>query len=194
MLSWKVRFADVLGMPQEVRVFGESGSHWGVIETSAVTLPSIGMEIGDWTRQARVLVRRSPLHPTMRAMFVEICLEIEQLVFQIRRGPEQRAIQILASDRADEPFHKRMGERNMGDGFDLGHLQYSQIGLPLPKPKKRIMVGAEILGHPGLPSNGAVEHPAQCDTIDGSGVDAEPNDPAGILIHDDQDPVGPQRG
>jgi hypothetical protein len=25
-------------------------------------------------------------------------------------------------------------------------------------------------------------------------MDAEPNDPAGVLIHDDQDPVGPQRG
>src|ERR1700730_5096541 len=48
----------------------------------------------------------------------------------------QHAIQILASNRADQPLHKRMGERNMGDGFDLGHLQYPQIGLPLPKPKK----------------------------------------------------------
>jgi len=62
---------------------------------------------------------------------------------------------------------------NIGDGFDLGHLQYPQIALPLPKPIKGIMVGAEVLGHPGLPSNGAVEHPAKCDAIDGSGVDAE---------------------
>ncbi len=36
----------------------------------------------------------------MRAMMVEVCPEIEQLVFEIRRGPEQRAIQILASNRA----------------------------------------------------------------------------------------------
>jgi hypothetical protein len=27
-----------------------------------------------------------------------------------------------------------------------------------------------------------------------SGMDAEPDDPAGVLIHDDQDPVGPQGG
>jgi hypothetical protein len=33
-----------------------------------------------------------------------------------------------------------------------------------------------------------VEHPAKCDTIDGTGMDAEPNDRAGIWIHDDQDP------
>ena len=127
-------------------------------------------------------------------MIVEVCPEIEQLVFEIRRGPEKRAIQILASNRADQPFHKGMGEGNRGDGFDLGHLQDPQIGLPLPKPIKGIMVGAEVLGHPGLPSNGAVEHPAKCDTIDGSGMDAEPNDAARVLIHDDQDPVGPQRG
>ena len=36
----------------------------------------------------------------MRAMMVEVCPEIEQLVFEIRSGPEQRAIQILASNRA----------------------------------------------------------------------------------------------
>ena len=68
----------------------------------------------------------------MRAMLVEICLEIEQLAFQIRRGPKQHAIQILASNRADQPLHKRMGEGNIGNGFDLGHLQYPQIGLPVP--------------------------------------------------------------
>jgi hypothetical protein len=117
MVSLEVPFADFRRMPQGALFFGESGCHWRVIEASAVTLPSIGMETGD-----------------------------------------------------------------------------PQIGLPLPKPIKGIMVGAEVLGHPGLPSNGAVEHPAKCDTIDGTSMDAEPNDPAGILIHDDQDPVGPQRG
>jgi hypothetical protein len=99
-----------------------------------------------------------------------------------------------AAPQADQPLHKRMGERNMGDGFDLGHLQYPQIGLPLNKPEKWIMVGAEVLGHPRLPSNGTIEHPTECDTVDGSGMDAESNDSAGILIHHDQDPVGPQGG
>ena len=56
------------------------------------------------------------------------------------------------------------------------------------------MVGAEVLWHRALPSNGVVEHPAKSDTINGSGMDAEPDDPAGVLIHDDQDPVGPQGG
>ena len=34
----------------------------------------------------------------------------------------------------------------------------------------------------------------ECDPIDRTGMDAEANDPARVLIHNDQDPVGPQRG
>src|ERR1700732_5536559 len=56
-----------------------------------------------------------------------------------------------------------------------------------------IVVGTEVLRHPELPSNGAVEHPTECDTVDRSRMGAEPNDPARALIHDDQNPVGPQR-
>jgi hypothetical protein len=37
----------------------------------------------------------------MRAMVVEVGPEIEQFVFEICRGPEQRVIQILASNGAD---------------------------------------------------------------------------------------------
>ena len=37
------------------------------------------------------------------------------------------------------------------------------------------------------------EPPAQCDTIDCSSLDAESNDLARVLIHDGQNPVGPQR-
>ena len=44
-----------------------------------------------------------------------------------------------------------------------------------------------------MPSNGTVEHPTECDTIDHSRMDAEANDPARVFIHDHQDPVGPQR-
>ena len=56
-----------------------------------------------------------------------------------------------------------------------------------------IMVGAEVLGHLELPSDGAVKHATGCDTIDRAGMDAEPYDPARVLIHDHQDPVGTQR-
>ena len=44
-----------------------------------------------------------------------------------------------------------------------------------------------------MSSNGTVEHPTKCGTIDRSRMDAETNDPACVLIHDHQDPVGPQR-
>ena len=65
----------------------------------------------------------------MRPMVVVVVLEIEQLVLQVCRRPEQRAIQILASNRADQPFHKGMGQGNIGDGFDFDYLQDPQIWL-----------------------------------------------------------------
>ena len=74
------------------------------------------------------------------------------------------------------------------------HLQNPQIGLPLVEPIERIVVRAEVVRQPAMASNGPVEHPTECDTIDRSRMDAEPNDPARVLIHDDQDPIGPQRG
>ena len=86
-----------------------------------------------------------------------------------------------------------MGQGNVGDGLDFRQLQYTQIGLPLVEPIEWIVIGAQVLRHPALPSNGTVEHPTEGDTIDGSRMNAETNDAARILIHDDQDPVGPQR-
>jgi hypothetical protein len=72
----------------------------------------------------------------------------------------------------------------------LGYLVDSQIGLPLLKPTERIVVGAEVLRHRSVAPNGLIEHPKERYTIDHSGMHAEPDDPAGVLIHDDQDPVG----
>ena len=75
-------------------------------------------------------------------MVVEVGPEIEQLVFEVCRRPEQSVIQVLASNGA----------------VSLCRLQYAQIGFPLVEPIKRIVVGADVLRHPALPSNGAVEH------------------------------------
>ena len=126
-------------------------------------------------------------------MVVEVGPEIEQFILQICTRPEQHVIQIFASNGANEPFHEGMRQGNVGDGLDFCHLQYPQIGLPLVEPIKRIVVGAEVVRHPALPSNGAVEHPTKGDTIDHARMDTEPNDPARVLIHDEQDPIGPQR-
>jgi hypothetical protein len=79
----------------------------------------------------------------MRALVVEVGPEIEQLVFEICSGPEQHAIQILASKSANQPFHEWMGQGKVGDGLDFRHLQYPQIGLPLVEPIKWIVVGTK---------------------------------------------------
>ena len=125
-------------------------------------------------------------------MIVEVGSEIEQLGFEIRARPEKRAIQTLPPYRSDRPLHEGMGQGNVGDGLDFGHLQNPQVGLPLVKPIKRIMVAANVFWHRAVPSNGSVEHPAECGPSDGSGLDAGSNDPARVLIHDDQNPVGSQ--
>jgi hypothetical protein len=54
------------------------------------------------------------------------------------------------------------------------------------------MVGAEVVWQPALTSNGAVKHATECDPIDLASRDAETNDPACLLIHKHQDPLGPQ--
>jgi hypothetical protein len=46
----------------------------------------------------------------MRAMTVEIGLEIEQLTFEIGGCPEQGTVQALSAERADQPLHKWMGQ------------------------------------------------------------------------------------
>ena len=67
----------------------------------------------------------------MRAMVVEVVPELKEFIFEICGRPEQRVIQILASNRADEPFDERMRQGNAGDALDFCHLQNAQIGLPL---------------------------------------------------------------
>jgi hypothetical protein len=71
-------------------------------------------------------------------------------------------------------------------------LSIRRLACPLMEPIEWIVVGTEVIRHPELPSNGAVEHPTECDTIDRSRMNAEPNDAARVLIHDDQNPMGPQ--
>jgi hypothetical protein len=113
----------------------------------------------------------------MGAMEVVVGPEIQQFIFQICTRPEQRMIQTFASNGTDEPFHERMGQGNVGDALDFPHLQNPQIGLPLVKRIKRIVVGAEVLWQPALPANGTVEHATECDPIDRTSLDAEANDP-----------------
>jgi hypothetical protein len=41
-------------------------------------------------------------------------------------------------------------------------------------------------------SNSLIEHSAGCDTVDFSQLDTESNNPVGVLIHHEQDPMGSQ--
>ena len=120
----------------------ESGSYRGLIQASAVRFPSIRLEVGD---RPRWCVLWWSSHPcAMRAMMVKIGFEVEQLAFEIGGCPKQRTIQALSAEGADQPLHKWMGQRNVGHGLDFGHIQDSQVGLPLMKTIKRIVVGTEV--------------------------------------------------
>ena len=97
------------------------------------------MDIDHVSWHMRVLDRRPPFQCSVSAVVVEVGSEIEELDFQIRARPEQRAIQTFPPYRSDQPLHDGMGKGNVGDGLDFGHLQDAQIGLPLPKTIKGIM-------------------------------------------------------
>ena len=129
----------------------------------------------------------------MCAMPVEVTPELEQLVFEIGGRPEQGAVQKLASNGADQPFHKRMRQRNVRHRFDFDNLQDSQIGSPSFKEKKRIVVGTEVLRHYRVACNGTIKHPAKRHTVDYPSVHAKPDYSARVLIHDGQYPMSPQR-
>jgi hypothetical protein len=84
-----------------------------------------------------------------------------------------------------------VGEWGVRDGFDFLHVEYSKIGPPLMELEQRIVIRTEILRN-RLPSNRLPEHPAKRHSIDDSGMQAKPNDPARVLVHHDQYPVRSQ--
>ena len=67
----------------------------------------------------------------MRSIIVEVSREIEQFAFEIRRRPEEGAIQEFTPDRADESFHKAMRQRDIRYGFDFVDLEDAKIGLTI---------------------------------------------------------------
>jgi hypothetical protein len=59
------------------------------------------------------------------------------------------------------------------------------------KAKQRIMIGAEIAWKNGHASYGLLEHPTQGLTVDNTGMDAEADNPACVVVHDHQHPMRP---
>ena len=70
------------------------------------------------------------------------------------------------------------------------HVQDPRIGLPAVELEQRIMISTEA-GRQTLPGDGLVEPAAERWTVDGNGLHPKADDPAGKLIHDDQNPVTP---
>ena len=80
----------------------------------------------------------------MHARGIVIIPECLQLARQVERVPEQHLVEILAPDRADQPFDERMRNRDVRNGFDLLDLEYPQVGEPTVESKQRVMVGADV--------------------------------------------------
>ena len=76
--------------------------------------------------------------------------------------------------------------------FDFRDAKNAEICLPLMESIQRVMVRTEVFGQT-VPGNGPVEHPAQCHSMNGAAVDAEPNDATGELVHHYENPMSSQR-
>ena len=74
---------------------------------------------GSGTECAGELRRRETRDGAMHTMAVVVIPERLQLSLQIDRVPEEDAVQVLATDRADQTLNERMRSRCAGDGDQL---------------------------------------------------------------------------
>jgi hypothetical protein len=156
-----------VGRLREVRTPGAGVAHGSardrrLIQPTTVTLPTILPDTHLCVVHASARVRSSPAQPRVRAMAVKIALEITELHLQIRSRPEQRAVEKLPPNRADQPFDEWMRERHERYRLDGFHVEDSQIRLPLVKSIQRIMIRAEVRRR-RLATHGSIEHSAQCE-------------------------------
>src|SRR5664279_1498379 len=80
-------------------------------------------------------------------------------------------------------------QRHRLHGLDA---QNPEVGLPALELEQRVMVEAQPDGE-GLSADGLVEHATERPAVHGHGLHPKADDPAGKLIHDDQDPMTPQQ-
>jgi len=123
---------------------------------------------------------------------VVVILEFDKLACQVRSIPEEYPIKILAPDRSDPPFDKRMRDRDIWHRLDLLDLQKAQVGEPAVKAKQRIVVGTQVLRF-GLASSSVVEHSADPDAINVGRGDAKADDAASEDVHDQQHSMAAQQ-
>ena len=86
-----------------------------------------------------------------------------------------------------------MRERHPRNRLDFVHFEYPKIGLPLVESIQRVMVRTEVFGQT-VPTDCSLEHTAQRHSINGSGVNAKPDDTTRELVHHHENPIGSQRG
>ena len=85
-----------------------------------------------------------------------------------------------------------MRQRHVRNSLDLRHLEHPEISLPLVESIERIMIRAEVFWQV-VPANRSLEHAAQRHTINDAAVNAKPDDAAGKLVHDNENPMRSQR-
>jgi len=90
----------------------ESSSYRGLIQASAMRFPSVRLELRD--RPQRCVLGWSAPACGMRAMMVEIGLEIEQLAFEIGGCPEQATVQALSAEGVRSEKSERSSLRVRG--------------------------------------------------------------------------------
>ena len=88
-------------------------------------------------------------------------------------------------------FTERMRQRNVRNCFDFRYVQNPQVRLPLMKPVQRIVIGAQIFWKDRT-SNRLFEHATKLITVDNSCLNCKSDDSSRVLIHHQQQPIGPQ--
>jgi hypothetical protein len=74
----------------------------------------------------------------VNAVAVVIVLELIQLALKVGPIPEEHLIQVLAPNRADQPFDERMRNWGVRNRLDLLDLEYAQVGEPAVESKQRV--------------------------------------------------------
>ena len=69
---------------------------------------------------------------------------ISQLPLEVGSVPEKHAIQVLAPNRADQPFDERMRNRRIRNRLDLLDFEDAQIGKPTVKAKQQVVIRADM--------------------------------------------------
>jgi hypothetical protein len=77
--------------------------------------------------------------------------------------------------------------------LDFFNLKNAEIGPPLVIVEQGIIVRAQVFW-PWFSGYGSVEHTTQCRAVDVATLDAKANDPPRELIHNDEHPMGNERG